>query len=358
MLMVAARTISLFALAVLAACGPSVRGDVQGNAADAGSATADANGGDAAIEFFADGAPKRVTDARPVDVDADPSAPMAWTNVTPAMASPSARDYSAMAFDSAHGVGILFGGATASGDDDETWQWDGSAWTQRTPATSPAPRAFHQMAYDAAHGQIVLFGGLENAETWLWNGTTWTQASPLHSPTARTFETMVYDAAHQRVLMFGGADVDGSFYDETWLWDGSDWTLANPANAPSARYAAALAYDAGAQHVVLAGGQNLAYLADTWQWDGTTWTSLPASGPGQQYPQMVYDAALAKSVLLMTDALGTYEWNGSAWSQAVGAEPSSRAFQTMMYDDSRQQVVVFGGENDGPLLGDTWVYGT
>ena len=47
------------------------------------------------------------------------------------------------------------------------------------------------MAYDAATGQLVLFGGFDQQhgadlnDTWTWNGTTWTQLSPATSPPAR-----------------------------------------------------------------------------------------------------------------------------------------------------------------------------
>ena len=62
----------------------------------------------------------------------------------------------------------------------DTWVWDGSNWTQESTQTSPPSRAYHSMAYDSAHGLAVLFGG-ENflggpnsmsqqyfADTWTW----------------------------------------------------------------------------------------------------------------------------------------------------------------------------------------------
>ena len=46
------------------------------------------------------------------------------------------------------------------------------------------------MAYDSAHGQVVLFGGQDanlNAlnDTWVWDGTNWTQKFPQTIPPAR-----------------------------------------------------------------------------------------------------------------------------------------------------------------------------
>ena len=82
-----------------------------------------------------------------------------------------------MAFDAATGTTILFGGADARTTFGDTWSWNGTAWTQLSPATSPPARDLASMAYDASLGKIVLFGGFDGTtdlnDTWTWNGTTW-----------------------------------------------------------------------------------------------------------------------------------------------------------------------------------------
>ena len=63
------------------------------------------------------------------------------------------------------------------------------------------------MAYDAARQRVVLFGGFGGGhlgDTWEWNGTNWTQLTPSTSPTARNAHAMAYDAARQRVVLLGG----------------------------------------------------------------------------------------------------------------------------------------------------------
>ena len=40
-----------------------------------------------------------------------------------------------------------------------TWEWDGANWTQRSPDHKPAKRHRHAMAYDSARGVMVMFGG-------------------------------------------------------------------------------------------------------------------------------------------------------------------------------------------------------
>jgi hypothetical protein len=91
-------------------------------------------------------------------------------------------------------------------------------WVQQSPGTSPPARIYHAMAYDAAHGQVVLFGGVvPNGpnppttifnDTWVWDGSNWTNVTPANSsnsPSARLLAGMAYDAARGKVVLFGGA---------------------------------------------------------------------------------------------------------------------------------------------------------
>src|SRR5436305_5520500 len=62
-------------------------------------------------------------------------------------------------------------------------------WTQQFPAASPTASYGSGMAYDALHQQVVLFGGETGGndatgvnETWVWDGTAWTKLSPATSP--------------------------------------------------------------------------------------------------------------------------------------------------------------------------------
>ena len=105
-----------------------------------------------------------------------------------------------------------------------TWVWDGSNWTQQSPATSPPARFGAAMAYDAATGNVVMFGG-ENkqgqtpSDTWVWDGSTWTKQSPATSPSARYEASMAYDAATGNVVMFGGFETTAvQPRGDTWIW--------------------------------------------------------------------------------------------------------------------------------------------
>ena len=70
------------------------------------------------------------------------------------------------------------------------------------------------LAYDAARERVVLYGGWDTTdtfgETWEFDGSDWTQAaSELQSPPARSDPALTYDEARGRVVLFGGnSDVD------------------------------------------------------------------------------------------------------------------------------------------------------
>src|SRR5262245_18396442 len=82
--------------------------------------------------------------------------------------APPARMQHALAYVSERGRTVLFGGLIApfSGPLQDTWEWDGTDWTQRATASSPPVLGDHVLAFDAARGRTVLFGSRSFADTW------------------------------------------------------------------------------------------------------------------------------------------------------------------------------------------------
>ena len=107
---------------------------------------------------------------------------------------PSGRERHAMVYDSVRGVSVLFGGQGAGRTVSEavrndTWEYDGAKWARRFPANSPSSRVDFGLAFDRHRGRVVLFGGMTNdafrggypsGETWEYDGTSWTQRFPRH----------------------------------------------------------------------------------------------------------------------------------------------------------------------------------
>jgi hypothetical protein len=78
-------------------------------------------------------------------------------------------------------------------------------WSQRTPATSPPARDGAAMAFDPGGGGVVLFGSCckfnffeIDDETWTWDGTTWTQKTPSTRPPARWAPAMGLRRGHRQ----------------------------------------------------------------------------------------------------------------------------------------------------------------
>ncbi len=295
-----------------------------------------------------------------------------WTQVatsTPPMSSPSVREAPAMAYYPDTGLTILFGGYSSNGIQstitNDTWAWNGSAWTQLSPATFPAPRYGATLVYDAAHHKLVLFGGVGLNDTWTWDGTTWTQENPSTRPPVRSYAAATYDADHAVVLLYGGVDGSGNPLSDTWTWDGSNWTQRQPLHSPGARGDTMLAYDPNAHRAFLFGGSNAATaFGDTWEWDGTDWISLgEASQPAPRIgAPMTYDPRQKNTILFGGVGGGTagfsnetWAWNGSSWTQLQPAlAPSARGYTLLADDPEVGRLVMFGGFGSAGILNDTW----
>src|SRR5262249_6170345 len=157
-------------------------------------------------------------------------------------------------YDSVRKVTVLFGGEQSSGYSNDTWEWNGTKWTQKAPSVSPSRRCSHSLAYDAARGVSVMFGGFDGThdnEAWERDGTTWKRRGPtgirLAPPTTafpskRFVSAMAYDAARGVSVLFGG--YDGRYDRETWEWDGFTWSQQDDTefSRPDGH---AMAYDRG-----------------------------------------------------------------------------------------------------------------
>lgn len=135
------------------------------------------------------------------------------------------------------------------------------------------------------------------------------------------------------------------------------WADVSPAEGPPAIGGAAMAYDAGNRQVVMFGGNLFTFpvfslSAATWLWAGGTWTELEsATSPrARQGHMMVYDEARQEIVLFggvdqsNTILADTWVFDGETWTERAPADsPSPRHSAEMAYDPLREEVVMFGG---------------
>jgi hypothetical protein len=260
-------------------------------------------------------------------------------------AGPGLRSRHSLAFDDSHAQTVLFGGLTPSGGPGlaDTWAWDGSVWTQLNPSSAPSARWGHAMVYDSQRHVVALFGGVVSNEpilsandTWEWDGTTWTQRFPAIVPPVRFGHAIAYDSTRNRTVMFGGT-VDGfALYSDTWEWDGNNWTNTG-ASGPAGRVYHAASYDSARGAVVLFGGSyrpdSALAIDDTWAWDGTAWTQLfPSTVPLARLGHgMAYDSGRSRLVCFGGFSTGygntpaeTWEFQGTS-DLAITAQQAAQS---------------------------------
>ncbi len=144
-----------------------------------------------------------------------------WTRERPDL-SPSLRESAAICYDSVRQKVVLYGGNSGKKD---CWLWDGSSWIE---TVSPDPDTMFtqfDMAFDTGRGETLLvvrrtFVSAE-LETWGFDGSTWTQKTPATAIPAKNSISLVYDETLQKMVLL--MRVDSSTF-QTWTWDGTDWT--------------------------------------------------------------------------------------------------------------------------------------
>lgn len=247
-----------------------------------------------------------------------------WVDLAPATTPPQ-RAGAMLGYDATTSKLVLFGGADltpAPSFRNDSWAWDGTDWTSvaTVPANTPSARWASGIAADSTSGQLLLFGGQGGtgalADTWVWNGTGWTDISPATtSPSTRSGPAMADDPLLGGLVLFGGLH-NGTSQNDTWTWNGTAWAPLTTATTPPARDTGSLAYDAASSQLILFGGETLtvgagggSILGDTWDLatiTTTTPTGIPVPAAGAGLPLLaIILVALGGAVLVGTKRIGT-----------------------------------------------------
>jgi hypothetical protein len=278
-------------------------------------------------------------------------------------AGASARRRAAAAYDSARARVLLFGGEdgaqTKLGD---TWAWVRVGGWQQLASSGPAPRAGAGLAYDRRRDRAVLFGGVGAAgglgDTWEFDGSAWSQRSLTGPPAGEA--ALAWDAQRARIVLVAGDGANAA--NATWEWDGASWS-PQP-GGPAGRDGAALAYDAERARLVLFGGEQsgAGRLGDTWERSGTAWALVSAAGPSPRSGAgLAWHAVRRRCMLLGGDAgspsAEAWSFDGATWSiELASPAPPARARHAQVWHDAQGVLLVHGGEEAGqPASAATWV---
>ncbi|MBN1629240.1 MAG: S-layer homology domain-containing protein [Thermoleophilia bacterium] len=213
----------------------------------------------------------------------------------------------------------------------------------------------------------------ETTSTTLPAGNYWHQIEPAGvPPAARDRATMVSIPESGAAIMFGGQGVTDEAFSDTWRFDLTDgtWTqLAPTGTTLVGRRGSAAVYAAAGGEVVMFGGYGSGYLGDTWSYDpvADAWTQLQPGGRtpvGRHGHSMVYDSSRDKVIMFggydggYLNDLWEYDPVINAWTELrpSGTLPVGRYDHSMLYDVLRHRVVLFAGQLNTGASNDLWEY--
>lgn len=284
-----------------------------------------------------------------------------------------------------------------------TWEsTNGNAFSVLA-SSGPTRRGGPAMGYDEKRKVTVLFGGrlckedapflcfsgapeeVDFNDTWEWNGSTWTQVPTAGVlPVARMNAHLVWDPIREKLVLYSGFDAGNLDRNDMWEFDGTTWTQRNQNGDPTyglplGRRQAGFAFDRARGVFVLHGGSyignTLQKLGDTWELAGNQWTFKRAEPNGAryglyQYPHntMGYDEQHEAMMMftvpvnpLQNDTGIMFQWNGTDWQPKLTVGPHWRSGGARMaYDSERSRLFLAGGSWNAieapPIITWEWTY--
>lgn len=293
-------------------------------------------------------------------------APTVWAQTLVAQeVGPGPRVAHAAAYHEGLEMVVVFGGRRPDGAElNDLWGWDGSRWQALdTGSEGPSPRARHPMAYDPARDRLVVQGGgtveRDLDDTWVWTRQGWSRLGG-GSPGPKSHHQMAYDSGSRTLLLYGGGRDGEGFGSDLWTLDDSGWSLLDERLEPG-RVLAGMAR--APDGVLLFGGliSGGPRARELWKWQDGRWTFLARDGPpGLTHPGLTWDGSRERLVLFGGEGQDglrgeTWIWDGSAWLlEEVEAAPLPRTEHTLVYDQSRERTVLFGGRTEDGATAELW----
>lgn len=325
-------------------------------------------------------------------------APVSWNLESPTGSPPMARAYASMVYDSLADRAVVFGGAAAVTDSgppagflNDVWALSLSgtpAWTQIIPTAPnggvpsvPLPRCATGAIYDGPRTRMLVVGGFDGSalsEVWeltLGLSSHWTILTPTGGPPPpRAGTAAILDPPNDRMVLYGGLggpDVDQDFSD-AWSLDlaSTTWTELSPTGTmPTPRDFPNGVYDLGSRRLVFYSardsvGGTVADAVGALNLDGApAWSVLGPAPPNRAHGASAYDPVGGRLLLFggyngAAELGDTWQFSLSTmnWSQLGfgGSTPGARTGHTVIYDVTRNRLVLYGGHQGVAAYGDVW----
>ena len=193
----------------------------------------------------------------------------------------------------------------------------------------------------------------------------------------RNAHSLVYNTDNEKVYLFAGA-TEKEVLSDLWVFNDNNWEKVNSSIQPDPRTFAALSYDQANKRIIMFGGSRVLFgtetsdknlLNDTWQFKENIWEKIITKNSPNPRAEasMVYDESRNRLVLfggyMIKDKqyikLGdTWEFYDNNWQLVSETGPSQRHGVAMVYHEEKNKTILFGGstidKQYGDAAGETW----
>ncbi len=257
--------------------------------------------------------------------------------------SPPVSDRGTMAYDASLEKIVLYNFDFSFGNNDNfCWLWDGANWEEIDPPDPDVSFDHAALVYDAERQETLMvvkrfFGSnSEFLETWAFDGTAWTEKTPSTTPIAGTWISLCYDETLQRVVMIVAENATIS---NTWTWDGTNWSEIQTDDVDITPWEGHLLYDGRTNSTV--------YLGDgrAFTFTGSNWIPLEnVPEPfnkviDSRHDQMVYDPGLNAILHLngyFPAGANSFQQRNETWAWHADGSVQRLSSGTFQYDMSEK----------------------
>jgi hypothetical protein len=279
-----------------------------------------------------------------------------------------------LAFDKARNQMILMGVDTEFKTHMYRFDPDSSKWVEITPEKLPDCVNEGALVYQEHNETLMAVGGVCSVsqsfldQTWEWNGTTWTEIKTGNSINRGTGLAVAYDSLRHYALIYGGTDMlQTKPRSTTQIYGAKNWRFAFTAVRPTPRSLFSLAGDPVNKAVWLMGGLNeysAGYETDFWGYRGGQWfkQALKDPPPNCDAPLAAFDTDRSKLIMACWPTTGLdvemWEFDGTAFKAIATTKkkPEARRQAAMVYDQNLKKIVYFGGYDGQNFRDDTWTW--
>jgi hypothetical protein len=269
---------------------------------------------------------------------------------------PSARSQASLIWDPSIHSALLFGGLGLN----DTWAFNGSNWTQLSPASSPPAevggRAYTALVYDATSKSEILFGPDLSSETWVYSNGSWTEQYPGGGvPAAGSVITFAGDP-HGGYIVGVGVSVCGRYAcSKDWAYKSGSWSQLSSPTVPWVNSFSSMTYDENASQVLLVGASSTqsGTYNETWVFQAGNWTQLHPRVNPPGGGSLAFDSTTGQDVLY--DAVTSYLFSNGNWTP-IRHSPSPRggAETRLINDPARGGVSVLATNGIWTYANGTW----